>query len=132
MQAYFDATQSRMFAPLPYWKIPGIGQLIDGGLQVKRRFDQRCSQTMAKANSGGRSIAEKLMAMQGDKFSHRELLDNLTVLFAAGTDTTSLVLSWVFYNLSLDQKLQDEVAKEVAALPRGEVSWLSFARPLGL
>ena len=42
------------------------------------------------------------MGSIGDKFTNRELLDNILVLLIAGTDTTSTALGWVFYHLSKD------------------------------
>jgi len=117
-----DAVQTRMFAPLPYWKVPGLAPWIDDGDRIKKKFDKRCQQTMHLADSGGKSITEKLRAMEGDKFTNQEILDNILILLIAGTDTTSQVLAWVFYNLSRDQELQKQVAQEVRSLPEGELS----------
>ena len=122
VKAFFHALQSRMYAPLPYWKIPGLARLFDHGAEVSRRFYSRSEQIMQNAKSGGRSIAEKLRDMDGDKFSHGELMDNLTVLFVAGTDTTSLALCWALYYLSQDLELQAAVADEVKSLPDEELS----------
>ena len=120
VKGMFAAVQSRMYAILPYWKIPGLGPLVDDGDKIRRSMDKRCMQAMENAKSG-KSIAEKLRAMADDKFTTRELLDNFAALFAAGTDTTSLALSWVFYHLSCDQQLQEAVAQEVRKLPDGEL-----------
>ncbi|CAE7893152.1 CYP4C21 [Symbiodinium necroappetens] len=122
MKVLEDAVQTRMFAPLPYWKVPGLAPWIDDGDKIKQKFDKRCQQTMKLADSGGKSITEKLRAMEGDKLTNQELLDNILVLLIAGTDTTSQVLGWVFYNLSRDQELQKQVAQEVRSLPPGELS----------
>ncbi|CAE7217322.1 cyp-13A1 [Symbiodinium natans] len=122
MKVLADAVQTRMFAPFPYWKVPGLAPWIDDGDKMKKKFDQRAEETMKLANSGGKSITEKLRAMEGDKFTNRELLDNILVLLIAGTDTTSTALGWVFYHLSKDQALQKQVAEEVRSLPEGELS----------
>ena len=111
-----------MYSPLPYWKIPGLARFFDNGKETSRRFYRRSEQIMQSARCGGRSIAEKLKEMEGDKFSHTELMDNLTVLFLAGTDTTSLALCWSFYYLSRDAELQAAVAQEVQSLPDEELS----------
>jgi len=118
----FGAMQLRLFAALPYWKIPGLAGLVDGGNTISRRFFKRSEQILRDATGDGTSIAEKLRNMDGEKFTHDELINNVTVLFLGGTDTTSLVLSWSFYYLSCDEKLQNAVAKEVRSLPAGEIS----------
>ena len=122
VKAMFSALQTRLFTPLPYWKIPGLVRFFDNGVEVSQRFYKRSEQIMQNASSGGRSIVEKLREMDGDKFSHAELMDNLTVLFLAGTDTTSLALCWSFYYLSQHLELQAAVADEVKSLPDEELS----------
>ncbi|CAE7782883.1 CYP27A1, partial [Symbiodinium necroappetens] len=122
VKALFQAFQTRFFAPLPYWKVPGLASFFDNGAQVSKRFYNRSEQILQTAQGGGRCIVDKLKDMDGDKFSHSELMDNLTVLFLAGTDTTSLALCWSFYYLSKDLQLQTAVAQEVRTLPDGEIS----------
>lgn len=122
VKALFQAFQTRMFAPLPYWKVPGLASFFDNGAQVSQRFYNRSEQILQTAKGGGRCIVDKLKDMDGDKFSHSELMDNLTVLFLAGTDTTSLALCWSFYYLSKDLQLQTAVAQEVRMLPDDEIS----------
>jgi len=113
----FAALAFRMSMPLPYWKAPWLGNLIDGGDGAKRRIIQTMTGAMEKmAGSGVSTIVEKLREAQGDKLTKEEVADILVALLAAGTDTTSKALSWAFYFLSLNPDLQDKVAAEARGL----------------
>ena len=46
-------------------------------------------------------------------------MGNLKVLFMAGTDTTSLALSWAFYFLACDEELQQSIFEEASSRRRG-------------
>ena len=46
MKVLADAVQTRMFAPFPYWKVPGLAPWIDDGDKMKKKFDQRAEETM--------------------------------------------------------------------------------------
>mmetsp|Transcript_36513 Transcript_36513/g.85534 ORF Transcript_36513/g.85534 Transcript_36513/m.85534 type:complete len:487 (-) Transcript_36513:147-1607(-) len=118
----FQAVQLRYFSPVPYWKIPGLAWLIDNGAEISRRFDRRSEEILKNASRSRKSIAQKLMDMDGDRFTHKELLENITGLFVAGTDTTSLTTCWAFYHLARDPAFQTKVAEEVRSLPDHEVS----------
>ncbi|CAE7310928.1 Cyp4d2 [Symbiodinium sp. CCMP2592] len=126
------AIRRRLMWRLPYWKIPWLARWIDGGADASERMHNTLEEIMRKARTSGNTkntIGQKLTEMVGDRFSHRELLDTLTVLFMGGAETTSTVLGWAFYHLSRDQELQEQVAKEVRDLPRPEgTSFLSFAQ----
>ena len=104
---------TRSVAPLPYWKLPIVGRLLDDGDAASERLGRQMTALMNEMAGQGATVVEKLRQTQGDKLSTEEVVGNLTVLFAAGTDTTSVVLSWVFYHLARDQELQRVVAEEV-------------------
>jgi unspecific monooxygenase len=53
--------------------------------------------------------------VSGDRFSERELRDQVATLIVAGHATTALALFWGFYLLALSPGWQERVAKEAAA-----------------
>lgn len=111
------ALNTRIFLQIPYWKIPIIGRYLDGGNAAADRIGRRMVKLMNEQAGQGNTVVEKLRQLEGDKLSPEELIGNLTVLFGAGTDTTSVVLSWAMYHLARDQELQRLVAEEVKDLP---------------
>eukprot|EP00435_Cladocopium_sp_Y103_P068442 s818_g31.t1 len=115
------ALSTRSFVQIPYWKIPIIGRYLDGGNAATDRLGHTVKALMNEQAGQGATVVEKLRQMDGDKLSHQEVVGNLIVLFGAGTDTTSVALSWAFYHLARDQQLQQIVADEVKDLPE-EVS----------
>merc|ERR1712087_824211 len=66
------------------------------------------------------SLLGKLIHVEGDKLIHEELIENMGVLFLAGTDTTSISLAWAFHYLALRPELLQKLANEVRkTAPRG-------------
>eukprot|EP00913_Durusdinium_trenchii_P006931 g6520.t1 len=113
------------FTESPGGSIPIIGRYLDGGNAAADRIGRRMVKLMNEQAGQGNTVVEKLRQLEGDKLSPEdskavwlmELIGNLTVLFGAGTDTTSVVLSWAMYHLARDQELQRLVAEEVKDLP---------------
>ncbi|CAK9032165.1 7-alpha [Durusdinium trenchii] len=122
------ALNTRIFLQIPYWKIPIIGRYLDGGNAAADRIGRRMVKLMNEQAGRGNTVVEKLRQLEGDKLSPEELIGNLTVLFGAGTDTTSVVLSWAMYHLARDQELQRLVAEEEL---REEVKLLGKGVPKG-
>jgi len=118
-----DGALNRIMSPLPYWKIPGLANLIDGSDAAAQRIAKVMTDAMHRmAGSGAATVVEKLRESQ-ERMSEKELLGNLQILLIAGTDTTSKTLAWAFYYLSLDRELQSAVAREaLERLPEGPVS----------
>ncbi|CAE7572343.1 CYP94A1, partial [Symbiodinium microadriaticum] len=114
VHALMDSLMTRMASPIPYWKIPFLGRL-DGGERATKDVGKSMVALMEKQAGQVETLVEKLRKMD-DKFSHEELVGNLEVLFAAGTDTTSQALSWAFYHLARLPELQQELAEEVKSL----------------
>jgi len=111
----------RAFVQIPYWKIPLLGRYIDGGNIATEKIGRTVQALMNEQAGQGATVVEKLRQMHGEKLTQKEVVGNLIVLFGAGTDTTSVALSWAFYHLARDQALQQRVAEEVKDLPE-EVS----------
>ncbi|CAE7563371.1 CYP27A1 [Symbiodinium sp. CCMP2456] len=112
---------SRVASWIPYWKFPFLGRL-DEGARASARMAKRMVDLMEKQSGRGDTVVERLRKMGGDKFSHEELVNNLVVLFAAGTDAPAQTLTWVFYHIARLPELQRALAEEVKSVPQGVVS----------
>ena len=130
VKAVSKAIRRRITARLPYWKVPGLGRW-DGVQKASERLQQTLEEIMGTERAS-ETIAWKLKALaEGETFSRKELLDNLTTLFLRGADT-SKVLCWAFYHLAIDEVLQEQVFKEVKELPEGHLSFAHLASLLWL
>lgn len=116
-QKFIDGVATRFLSPVPYWRILGDVDGVDG---TKNRLSDAMKKAMVQtAGTAANTILEKLRQAEGDKMSSDELAGNLRVLLVAGTDTTSKALAWAFYFLSKDQGLQARAWNEVKRLPDG-------------
>jgi len=65
-------------------------------------------------------LATSLMTAQDPKTSHQfsksEMVDQVAIFFLAGHETSASALSWAFYLLAMDPRVQDEVAAEAQLL----------------
>ena len=119
-----SAIRRRISARLPYWKVPGLARWLDNAQAASSRLHKTLEEIMSKTEKASGTIAQKLKALaEGEKFSRKEFLDNLTTLFLGGADTTSKVLCWAFYHLAIDHSLQEQVANEVKGLPEEQLSF---------
>jgi len=124
------------------------------GLKADRRFTEQCRWVLAQKKQemrersekaaresaaaadvdGGkgdgdapRSLIESLMraTSTGDKsFTDEEILGNVKIFFIAGSDTTSVVITWCVYHMCVSKDVQDAMQKEVDAVlgPPGKKS----------
>ncbi|CAE7693439.1 CYP4C21 [Symbiodinium sp. CCMP2456] len=114
---------SRLWSPLPYWKIPGLARRLDPGFVADEKMRQKLNGMLDNVTGEGATVFDKLkkMAAEGESLSREDLLGNLMVLFVAGTDTTSQALSWAFYQLACLPELQEELAAQLKMLPDGHL-----------
>jgi len=118
-----DALGSRLVNPFPYYRVPGLARLVDGGDLGMANIEKRVLTVMdTMANQGKATVVEKLRKAEGEQFTRKQLVANLRVLLLAGSDTTSQALSWAFYHLASKQELQSQVAAEASALKEGSVT----------
>ena len=127
---------ARVVCPVPYWKIPLLRSILPSNKTVER-MNQMFAEIIDKAGADpeGKTLLSKMVeAHDGDKLSHQELLGNVGTLLIAGTDTTSITVSWACYELSHRPDLQASIAAEVERVaPRGvstaeQVEELKLAR----
>ncbi len=87
------------------------------------RFDELLLELVARhrADAGGDSMLAVLLEQRddhGDPPSDRHLRDQLVALLAAGHDTSSASLAWMFERLARHPEVQARAARRRAGLPR--------------
>ncbi|CAB9507093.1 P450 4V2 [Seminavis robusta] len=121
----FKAIERRFFSPIMYWRIPIIGQDLDGfgkylrsGMaiisQVIMEFEEERA-TNSKTQS--KTFLSKLydaMEQEKSKLDHERIIGNVITAFAAGVDTTSLTLLAALYILATNKEMQSELRDHVA------------------
>mmetsp|Transcript_22831 Transcript_22831/g.53372 ORF Transcript_22831/g.53372 Transcript_22831/m.53372 type:complete len:508 (-) Transcript_22831:58-1581(-) len=116
-----DITMSRIMAPLPYWRIPGLQSLLPGNRAVRRLKGRMASllegHSKSQSGSSRATVLENLVKREGERLSHEDVVMNLIILFLAGSDTTATTLTWALYELARQPELQAKVSAEVAQLP---------------
>lgn len=115
---------SRGLSPVSYWKIPIVGQYLDGlGWSIKSTI-ATISEIVAKYEEEGgddskRTFLQKVFTMMNaskETIPRHRLVGNVLGLFMAGTDTTSKALVTAFYILAEDQNLQKVLQDEADAV----------------
>jgi cytochrome P450 len=128
-----DAFNHRAFASFPYWRIPFIGQYLDGkGWAIRRfagvmdavvkeyesLFSRRAASRTESAPDEApsrRTFLQKLfevMLSENSSLPRQRVMGNVMTLFLAGTDTTSKALLTAYYLLAKDQQLQRKLREE--------------------
>ena len=127
----------RTLSPIPYWRIPLIGQDIDGGRYCSDRVMQtlqslisekrkvlRNTKSDSQEQEKRKTFLEKVLEMTTDGEKSKQLEDdrmigNLANLIIGGTDTTSNTLSFCLWELSQDESgIQDEIYQEIKAMDK--------------
>jgi cytochrome P450 len=128
----------RVAAPFHYWKIPIIGQYLDGGGFVKAQAKQYCidhiqrfeSSHSSNINSnesnkdeqekGSKTFLGKVIALNKESehsLSAERMVGNLLTMFAAGSETTAGTVNVALYEIANDKTgLQEELAEEARAM----------------
>ena len=60
----------------------------------------------------------------GESFTDNEVLDQLQILFSAGYETTSTMLTWAMYLLARHPDIQEELYQEVSSIVKSETPTL--------
>lgn len=98
-----------------------LGKLLISDL--KKATDAAIQARMGRAPADPPPLLDLLIAAEdpetGRKMSKVELRDNLLTFLVAGHETTALALSWSFYLLAFDQKVQDRARAEAQAVLAG-------------
>lgn len=123
VKSSMHALVKRGIAPVFYWKLPLIGQYLDGygwGIaRIRKLIDsviEDHEQHPSKANNTFLSKVYDQMKATRAPLPRDRMIGNVGTLFLAGTDTTSRTLTMCLYQLAQDDKLQQELRDEVDPL----------------
>jgi len=119
LMAWTEAMESRLTAPVKYWKLPGLARWFDRGDAAAARLRSKVCALLDAPQGATATVLAKLVAAEGGKLSREEVIANLIILFIAGTDTSSHTTSWALYHLSQQPDLQRQIAEEASALRPG-------------
>jgi cytochrome P450 len=97
-------------SPFSYWKYKPLLEYM-GEAETLNIIKANFASAFKSATDDPNCILHGLIKNKG--ISHKECLDNLFVLFAAGTDTTMNALTWSMYILGRKPELQARLRKEV-------------------
>jgi cytochrome P450 len=140
-QKIMEGIVARALSPVRYWRVPVIGQYLDGlGFAIDRvlkMMDQVVhdyERERGSSSSGGdgeestdasgtsptkKFFLSKLydvMHSEKTQLSRERVIGNIVTLFLAGTDTTSKTLAYALYLLARDTELQKELQAEAAGV----------------
>jgi cytochrome P450 len=112
-------------AGLPNWLSPGrifaarhariIRRALENGLQ--RRLDERASAKRIERKDILESLLDAVDPVTGEAFTRKELVDQISVLFLAGHETSASVLAWALYLIAMRPDIQERMhAESVTAL----------------
>jgi cytochrome P450 len=114
----FEALTSLLIPPSPATDAPdqSLGAI---GERIRDFVERR----ITSAATDGDDILQALMASRdpatGEGFDHTELVDQITVLFLAGHETSASVLAWCIFLLSQRPTLAEQIRQESEALAPG-------------
>ena len=123
----FMGSQTRILSPFPFWKIPIIGQYLDGAGWAIKRLENEFSR-LARESEDSPDISEpktflsKIFSYSKggsgeNAMSHKRLIGNLMTMFAAGSETTHVTMCSALHTIANDTTgLQEELAAEALAM----------------
>ena len=65
---------SRLWSPLPYWKIPGLARLLDPGFLADESMREKLNKMLDSITGEGATVFDKLkkMATEGESLSRED------------------------------------------------------------
>ena len=129
----FDMAILRSLSPVRYWRVPFIGQYLDGlGFSIDRVYKiiadvVRHEQTNLNGSFKGtkQNFLQKCLAnlkTERSTLTVERLVGNIMTLFLAGTDTSGKTLGMAAFLLARDQTLQRTLRDEVDNVDLGTVT----------
>lgn len=116
-------TAIRKFFCLPDWlsNILGENKRMKAGAVIRKslsdiikpRYDNYKNDNYSDILA---SLLHTVDASSGERFSFEEILDQVSMLFLAGHETTASSLTWTLYCLSLDQQAQQKAYEEIISI----------------
>lgn len=136
-----EAAMFRTFRPIWYWRIPYIGQYLDGYGYAVDRVGTTINQVVeeyesSNANGGSNNssisrttfLGKLFAAMDSEKIKldRERVVGNLLTLFVTGADPVSKTFLDALWHLSRDVALQDELAAEAATVDLASASLMEL------
>lgn len=116
-------TAIRKFFCLPDWlsNILGENKRMKAGAVIRKSLSDIIKpRYVSYQNDNYSDILASLLhtvdASSGERFSFEEILDQVSMLFLAGHETTASSLTWTLYCLSLDQQAQQKAYEEIISI----------------
>ena len=115
-----------------FWAMAGVPTVLSLGRRLARRHartirgllergvDRRIDELNGKPDTGHKDILASLLEavdpVTGAKFSRKELVDQIAVMFLAGHETSASSLAWALYLIAMRPDIQDRMHSEAAAV----------------
>ena len=133
---YMPTIHKRVNSIVPHWRLFSmesdkkfykaenpIKELVDS--MIKEYYEKNTDDiddSKTKGHKNRSFIKTMLNAWESsdDQLSDKEILGNCITLLLAGQDTTANTLSWAMYYLSRNQKIQEDLNKEINTLKTNE------------
>jgi cytochrome P450 len=110
-------------AGVPNWLSPGRffaarhARVIRGLLEsaVQDRLDEQAAGKKIERKDSLASLLEARDPVSGEKFTRKDLVDQISVLFLAGHETSASVLAWALYLIAMRPDIQERLHAEAIA-----------------
>mmetsp|Transcript_1520 Transcript_1520/g.3233 ORF Transcript_1520/g.3233 Transcript_1520/m.3233 type:complete len:384 (-) Transcript_1520:25-1176(-) len=119
----FKCAHKRSISPVAYWKIPFVGQQLDGGGAASKklfRWIHMLIQDYRMNGSKKKTIMSKTVDMvdqETSKLNEHRMAGNLFTLILGGSETVGMAMTSCLWELAIDQTgLQDEIFQEISCL----------------
>jgi cytochrome P450 len=127
-------------AGVPNWLSPGRIFAARHARVIRRLLDESIEDRVKEQATGHaperRDILASLLGakdpVSGEQFTRKELVDQISVLFLAGHETSASVLGWALYLIAMRPDIQERLAAESAAAFGGRAPEFSDMRRLRL
>jgi cytochrome P450 len=83
--------------------------------EVQRRLDALAAGSEASRADILASLLEAVDPVTGDKFTRRELVDQIAVMFLAGHETSASALAWALYLIAMRPDIQERMHEEAVS-----------------
>jgi cytochrome P450 len=112
-----DANAIHLPSPLKRWRRAKLAKSVD--YEIKKAVTRNYNEMIARKDQGehtdGRSVVELALRDVDDLTPHKlqEVTDQVKTFLFAGHDTTSTLLQWIFYLLSLHPHVREKLFAEL-------------------
>lgn len=97
---------------------------------IKPRYDAVSAGNKGEYEDILASLLEVVDPQSGERFSFEEILDQVSMLFLAGHETSASALTWTLYILSISPKEQEKAYQEICEVAGEEILTLQHLRKL--